>query len=132
MTNSNMWEYGHDQTDWDDKRLVGYKVEASDGSVGKIDDATTETGANSFVVKTGLPVIGEKVMLPAGLIDRVDHDNKQVYVSATKDQVKDSPSYDESRRQDAAYRDELSGYYSAQGSPRSTNIHGSSQGGRNI
>lgn len=115
MTAGNMWEYGSDPSDWADDRLIGYKVEATDGSVGKIDAASSEVGAQCMVVKTGLPVIGEKVMLPAGLIDRVDHGEEKVYVTATKDQIKDSPSYNESAQDDITYRQNLGDYYGGSG-----------------
>ena len=112
MTSSNMWEYGQDQSDWGDRRLVGYKIEARDGSIGKVDDATTETGAQSVVVDTSsIPMFGQKVMLPAGLIERVDHDEEKVFVSASKDQIKSSPKYDDTMRDNATYRDSLGGYY---------------------
>jgi hypothetical protein len=35
-------------------------------------------------------------MLPAGTIDRVDWNEEKVYVDRTKDQIKDSPEFDES------------------------------------
>ena len=109
--NDRMWEYGQDQSDWGDSRLVGYKIEALDGDIGKVDDATTETGSQSVVVDTGPWIFGQKVMLPAGLIDRVDHDEEKVFVSATKDQIKQAPQYDDSMRDNTTYRESLGGYY---------------------
>jgi hypothetical protein len=114
---SNMWEYGHGQDDWANNRLVGYKVEAIDGNIGKIDETTAETGAQCVVVDTGPWIFGQKVMLPAGLIDRVDHDNEKVYVSADKDRVKNSPEFTDSSRTDDSYRQNLGDYYN---SPRGT------------
>ena len=109
--NTNMWEYGHGQQDWADRRLIGYKVQAMDGDIGKIDDATTETGAHSCVVDTGPWIFGQKVLLPAGLIERVDHDTQQVYLVATKDQVKNAPEFDQAEVQNAAYRQRVGDYY---------------------
>jgi hypothetical protein len=112
MTHGNMWEYGQNQSDWDDTRLVGYKVEATDGSIGKIDKATSEAGAQSVVVNTSsVPLFGQKVLLPAGVIDRVDHDDKKVYVSRSKDSIKNAPEFDEATYQDPTYRENLGGYY---------------------
>jgi stress response protein YsnF len=111
MTGS-MWEYGQDQSDWADDRLVNYSVEATDGGIGKIDSATAETGAQCVVVNTSkLPMMGEKVMLPAGTIERVDHDDECVYVSYTKDQIKNAPEYDEQSTTDPSFRDKLGDYY---------------------
>jgi hypothetical protein len=50
-------------------------------------------------------------MLPAGVIDRIDYDGRQVLVNLTKDQVRDAPDYDAGRDQDEAYRSELGTYY---------------------
>ena len=91
--------------------MVGYKVEALDGSIGKIDSASTETGSSSIVVDTGPWILGKKVMLPAGVIERVDPKEERVYVNRTKDQIKNAPEFDDSRREDPAYRDQLGGYY---------------------
>jgi len=44
---------------------------------------------------TGPWIFGQQVMLPAGLIQRVDHDSEKVFVATDKDQVKDPPGYRE-------------------------------------
>lgn len=111
-SSSDMWEFAHDPSDWATGRLIGYSVEASDGGIGKIDDATSEIGANRVVVDTGPWIFGKKVMIPAGMIERVVHDDQTVYVSLSKNQIKDSPEYDDSLRENQTYRDSLSGYYS--------------------
>jgi hypothetical protein len=61
-------------------------------------------------VDTG-PVFGRTVMLPAGVVERIDTAEKKIYVDRPKDQIKNSPEYDE-RADDAQYRDWLGGYYS--------------------
>jgi hypothetical protein len=108
---ANMWEYGHGQDDWASDRLIGYKVEAVDGSIGKIDKTSAETGANTLVVDTGPWIFGQKVMLPAGLIQRVDHDSEKVFVGTDKDQVKNSPEYREDSADSSVYRQSLGDYY---------------------
>ena len=91
--------------------LAGFKVHATDGHIGKIDAATREVDGSYVVVDTGPWIFGRKVVLPAGTIDRVDDADRKVYVSLTKDQIKDSPELDESTADDAAYRDRLGTYY---------------------
>ena len=87
-------------------------MEAVDGSIGKIDRATLDVGSSYVVVDTGPWILGRKVMLPAGTIDRVDWNDEKVYVDRTKDQIKDSPEFDESRMSDdAEYRNQLGTYY---------------------
>jgi len=92
--------------------LTGFKVEATDGSIGKVDEATYETGASYLVVDTGPWILGRKVMLPAGVIDRIDSDEQSVYVDLTKDEIKDSPEFDpDVHRNDSDYRGRLGSYY---------------------
>jgi hypothetical protein len=50
-------------------------------------------------------------MLPAGVVNHVDHDERKVYVDRSKDQIKAAPEYDESSHGDPVYRDKLGGYY---------------------
>ena len=91
--------------------VVGYKVEAIDGDIGKVDDATYDMGASYLVVDTGPWIFGKKVMLPAGVVDRIDSENEKVFVNRTKDEIKNAPEFDESRFNDDAYRSELGTYY---------------------
>ena len=90
--------------------LVGYEVEAADGGIGKVDEATNEVGSSYIVVDTGPWIFGKKVLLPAGTIDRVD-DGGKVYVDLTKDQIKDSPELDQSSYDEPAYRNRVGDYY---------------------
>ena len=94
--------------------LSGYKVEALDGSIGKVDRATRETDGSYVVVDIGPWIFGRTVVLPAGVIERIDPDEEKVYVNRTKDEIKDSPLYDDNRF-DQKYRDELGAYYGAGG-----------------
>ncbi|MEJ3744455.1 PRC-barrel domain-containing protein [Actinomycetes bacterium KLBMP 9797] len=91
--------------------LAGYDVEALDGGIGSIDEANDEVGAAYLVVDTGPWIFGRKVLLPAGTVDRVDHENRKVYVDRTKEQIKNSPEYDKETFDSAAYRERVGGYY---------------------
>jgi len=63
------------------------------------------------VVDTGPWFFGRKVMLPAGTVNHVDHDERKVHVDRSKDQIKAAPEFDETADTDPAYRDKLGGYY---------------------
>jgi hypothetical protein len=104
-----MWTY-QDQS-WTGTDLTGFDVEAVDGSIGSVDEATAEIGGSYIVVDTGPWIFGKKVILPAGVIHRVDLDENKIYVDRTKDEIKAAPEFDEDRLADDAYRGELSGYY---------------------
>jgi hypothetical protein len=73
--------------------------------------ATNEVGSSYIVVDTGPWIFGKKVLLPAGTIDRVDTDGGNVYVDLTKDQIKDSPEFDQSSYNEPAYRNRVGDYY---------------------
>jgi hypothetical protein len=109
MATTDLWTY-RDST-WRGNAFVKFDVEATDGGIGKVDEATDDVGGSFIVVDTGPWILGKKVILPAGVIERVDLDTETVYVNRTKDEIKNAPEFDESRHADTAYRAELSGYY---------------------
>lgn len=88
------WSYRDDS--YSSVDLVGYSVEASDGSIGKIDKTSNETSSSYVVVDTGFWIFGKKRLIPAGAITTIDHNDKQVHVAMTKDQIKSAPDFDES------------------------------------
>jgi hypothetical protein len=109
-TVSNMYAYP-DQS-WSTLNLSGFSVEATDGGIGKVDDTTYEVGSDSLVVDTGPWIFGKKVMLPAGVISRIDENDQRIWVNLTKDQIQNAPEFNESSFHDTAYRDEVGTYYS--------------------
>ena len=115
---TDLWTY--DQTALgvgvDKANVVGYQVEALDGSIGKVDEATYDAGSAYIVVDTGPWIFGKKVMLPAGTIRSADHEEEKVFVNRTKDQIKDAPPFEEGIAFDSSYRGRLGSYYD-QGGP---------------
>jgi hypothetical protein len=91
--------------------LTGYKVEATDGGIGSIDEATYDVGSACLVVDTGPWIFGRKVLLPAGTVQRIDHNERVAYVDRTKDQIKDSPEYDKEASRTPEYRERVGAYY---------------------
>jgi hypothetical protein len=91
--------------------LTGFKAEARDGSIGKVDEATYEAGGSFIVVDTGPWIFGKKVMLPAGLIRDIDLDTETIFIDRTKDEIKNAPEFDEKNYRGQAYRNEVGGYY---------------------
>lgn len=104
-----IWSYREIVLDAD---LTGFSVEAADGEIGKVDEATYDPGSGAIIVDTGPWIVGKKVMLPAGTIERVDPEERKVYVDRTKDEIKNAPEYDPSGYAQQEYRAELGGYYS--------------------
>ena len=91
--------------------IAGFTVEAIDGKIGKVDEATQEAGGSYVVVDTGPWIFGKKVLLPAGVIQDVDLDTETVFVNRTKDEIKSAPEFDEKRYREEDYRNEVGGYY---------------------
>ncbi|MEW1615179.1 MULTISPECIES: PRC-barrel domain-containing protein [unclassified Streptomyces] len=94
--------------------LAGYAVEATDGSIGKVDKHSDEPGSAYLLVDTGTWIFGKDVLIPAGTVRQIDTQDRKVYVDLTKDQVKDSPEFDRHRQaEDPGYHAQLSTYYMA-------------------
>jgi len=103
------WDFR--DTSWLSTSCIGYSIEALDGSIGKVDEATQDVGSSYLIVDTGPWIFGKKVLLPAGIVSRIDHDGQKVFVDRTKDQIKDAPEFDENRLSDMTYRDDFGRYY---------------------
>ena len=93
--------------------VTGFNVEAVDGSVGKVDQATLDPDSSHLVVSTGPPVLGKKVLVPAGLVAAIDRDDEIVRVDCTADDVENAPEFDSDRFGDPGYREQVAGYYSS-------------------
>jgi hypothetical protein len=91
--------------------VVGFGVEATDGSIGKVDEATYDVGSSYLVVDTGPWIFGKKVMLPAGVIQSVDHERETIVVDRSKDEIKRAPELDETALADDGLRARLGSYY---------------------
>jgi hypothetical protein len=102
-----MWDYsdlmGKARLD-----LVGYDVEATDGSIGKIDESSDEAGSAYLVVDTGFWIFGKKRLIPAGVVQRVDENDRKVYVTLSKDEIKAAPDFEE---RDRGSREPFDAYY---------------------
>jgi len=70
--------------------LDGYEVDALDGKVGKVDDAM-RAAPSYVVVDSGFWIFGKKRLIPAGVVDRVDHQQQKVHLSVTKQELKGAP-----------------------------------------
>jgi hypothetical protein len=97
--------------DIDPGDVGGYSIHAIDGDIGKVDKHDMDAGRSCLLVATGTWIFGKTVMLPAGVIERIDHESETVFVSSTKNEIKHAPEYHEGGADDNAQRDELTGYY---------------------
>lgn len=109
----NIWGYPETSGHLAGADLRGWSVEATDGSIGKVDKHSDEVGSAYIVVDTGVWIFGKHVLLPAGTVTQLDAAEKKVYVDRTKAQIKAAPEFDrEKHLGDAGYHDQVGGYYS--------------------
>jgi len=110
---SDLWTYPETVGRLD---LTGFDVEALDGSIGKVDEATQDVGESYVVVDTGVWIFGKKVLLPAGLIERVDRDEEKVWINRAKDEIENAPEFDKDNYESDEYRSSIGGYYGSRDS----------------
>jgi len=106
-----IWTYKTSEPIDEDLDLSGYKVEASDGEVGKVTEYSHELGSSWMVVDTGPWVLGKKVLLPAGTVTQVDPEQREIHVDRTREEIKAAPEHDPSGYRDQEYRLALAEYY---------------------
>jgi uncharacterized protein YrrD len=98
--------------------VAGYKIEASDGSIGELDDLLfkeEDWTLQFLVIDTRKWLPGKHVVVPVDWVDRVSWGEHAVFVALTKDDVRRSPKYDP----DVALTAELeSGLHSHYGRPQ--------------
>ena len=108
----NVWGYRETSGHLAGTDLTGYKVEATDGSIGKVDKHSDEVGSAYLVVDTGPWIFGKEVLLPAGTVKRVDADEQKVYVDRTKEQIKAAPEFDKDKHLgNEDYHRQVGGHY---------------------
>jgi hypothetical protein len=93
--------------------VTGWDVEALDGHIGKVDEATYDNDRGALVVDTGFWIFGKKRMLPAGVISTIDPDERKLLVELTKDDVKAAPDLEDAQRDDPAARARVAGHYAS-------------------
>ncbi len=88
----NLWQFRDTSGHTAGTDLIGFHVEAVDGSVGKVDRLSEVVGSQYMVVDTGPWIFGRLVLLPAGTVIRIEIAEQKVYVDRTKDDIKNSPT----------------------------------------
>lgn len=110
---TNIWNYPDTWLERND--VVGYDVEATDGRIGTIDEASYETDTSHIVVDTGFWIFGKKRLIPAGAVTRIDPATQTITVNLTKEQIKNAPDYEEQRWDPTVDRARYDEYYGPYG-----------------
>ena len=107
-----MWTYQDNAGYQAGTDLTGYRVEATDGHIGKVDKHSEEVGAGYIVVDTGVWIFGKQVLLPASTVSSIDTINGTVQIGLTKEAIKGSPEFDKDKHLgDAGYHEQVGMYY---------------------
>ncbi|MFC8226072.1 hypothetical protein [Streptomyces sp. NPDC057287] len=104
------WQTQLDRSPGDD--VIGYGVEAADGSLGTVIRLSPVAGFDHLVIDAGVWKFGRSVVVPAGLVTAVDDVERVIQVGCTKDQIMDAPRFE--RDQDTGdlfYLRGLGAYY---------------------
>ncbi|MER5948073.1 PRC-barrel domain containing protein [Streptomyces sp. NPDC001904] len=105
--------------------VVGYTVEATDGSVGRVDAVSTEVGPEHVVVDTRDLLLSKKVLLPMAAVTRIDEEARRLHVGHDTETIKGAPRFDRDMRvTDPGFRALIDDHYGLSGtvtgsSPRS-------------
>jgi hypothetical protein len=93
--------------------LTGYEVVAVDGDLGEVVEAEYDGPFPAHLyVDVGSWLFGHHVMLPVGLVERIDATERKVYVDRTKDQIEHAPRPDPVVTDHVDYWERLGSYYS--------------------
>ncbi|MEV8588738.1 PRC-barrel domain-containing protein [Streptomyces sp. NPDC051180] len=111
-----IWSYSTQSGHLTGTDLTGWRVEASDGHIGKVDKHSEEAGDAYLVVDTGVWIFGKEVLIPASAVTLVDLEEQVLHLALTKEQVKDAPEFfSEKHLADRQYREEIGAYYGVGG-----------------
>jgi hypothetical protein len=99
--------------------VTGYRIEASDGSIGHVeelilDDQGFESGVWEFrylVVDTRNWLPGRKVLVAPMWAESIDWERRRIHLGLTREQVKDSPEFDVDAPVNRRYEEVLYDYY---------------------
>lgn len=101
------------------QRVTGYDIQASDGSIGHVQDFIfdDESWAVRYLVidtRNWWPG-GKKVLVSTNWIDQIDWAEQTVFITLTREQIRNSPEYDEAATLDRAYEQRLHNAYGREG-----------------
>ena len=111
MTTTELWTFSDQAVARVD--LTGFELEARDGLLGTVAQSIEGSGGGYLIVDPGVAMpLGRQVLMPVGLIKKVDVENKRVSVDLDREQVRNAPAYEATQPRDEHWRRGVSDYYS--------------------
>ena len=102
----------------DASKVKGYRIQASDGEIGHVDDFMIDEASwaiRYMVVDTSKWWSGRRVLIAPTWIREVSWEESAVFISVTRDQVKRSPEYDPAGDVARGYEEDLYSHYGQSG-----------------
>ena len=97
--------------EWAPGELVGYQVEALDGSLGTVDESSADADDGYVVVGMRRWNVGRNVVIPTDLLRRADAHHRTVHVDRTRREIRKAPRPDPGTSPDRAQLEALRRYY---------------------
>src|SRR4051812_17172614 len=92
--------------------LRGFDVRASDGAIGQVVEAIEGSAGGYLVIDPGVAMpLGRQLLVPAGLVEKVDVENKRVVVRADREQIENAPEFDPAQPLDDPPRSVFGNYF---------------------
>jgi Protein of unknown function (DUF2795) len=92
--------------------VSGFKVRARDAEIGRVAVAIEAPLGGYLVIDPGVSMpLGKQLLLPAGLVEKVDIDRRRVVVGADRKQIENAPEYDPGQPLDDQSRSALGKYF---------------------
>src|ERR671922_1130519 len=91
--------------------IVGYDVEDLQGTIGEVDGTTDELVPRFISIDTVSSLPAKRVILPAAVIERIDHGARKVHVDRRHKEIRDAPLPFYQAAPDDVYLGELRRYY---------------------
>jgi sporulation protein YlmC with PRC-barrel domain len=95
--------------------IMGYQIEALDGTIGQIDDIVIDEKDWRIcyvIVQTGNWFLSNKVLIGTLWMEEISYVNRSIKVGLTVESVKSAPVFDSYQAINIEYEEELSTYYS--------------------
>lgn len=110
---SKHWTFRDDVLAGSASSLIGYNVEALDGSIGEVTEESTAVDSSFIVVDTGFWILEKKRLVPAATIRGVNHESSTIHLGMTKNEIQGAPDYvpESDVDRDGPYRGAHDTYY---------------------
>lgn len=92
-------------------RLIGYSVLATEGEVGEVDGFLAFAGLQALIVDTSAWVAAQRIALPVGTVQYVDHYEHRVQLDCSLAEIKAAPPSDPCRGDRGKYLVRVADYY---------------------